>query len=335
MKFSIIVPIYNTEKYIGACIESVLAQTYSDYELILVNDGSTDESGDICEKYSGSDNRIQVFHKENSGQIETRWYGVQKSKGDVVIFLDSDDLLSTNALSVIFEKIQKHHCDMLIYSAERFAEVPKVACLVSSQEDRVISTREDLYKTILFSENYNSLCLKAIKREFVCSNDSIKYKDVRYGEDLLQTLDIISRVPKTVIIPDVLYFYRTNMQSLTQSLRIEQYARDIVFVRKFVYDIITHEQILNPKELRDYRGVAIRLMAEGVANISRCKISQSQKNKLFNDIKRSEYFKTFLDDSDYEASCLGNKRIVWFLFQKNLYFVIGWLFAFKRLVTSR
>lgn len=335
MKFSIIVPVYNTEEYVGACIESVLAQSYQNYELMLVDDGSTDNSGNICEEYSKKDKRIRVLHKENSGQIEARCYGIKESVGDYIVFLDSDDLLAPNALEVIFNKFEQHKCDMLIYSAERFWENPNSITPSSNGKDILISDKKELYIKIFSTELYNSLCKKAIKKEFVNLNDYSNVKNVRYGEDLLQTIDIIAQNPKTVFIQDVLYYYRTNIKSLTQSIRIERYAFDIVFVRNAVYNLLIQENILTTEELYHYRNVAIKLLVNALVNISLSNFPISKKIESFELIKDSNYYKTFLNRGKYEKRCLGNKRIVWFLFRKKLYRMIVFILTFNRLLKRK
>ena len=90
-KISVIIPVYNTEKYLHRCIDSVLAQTYQDFELLLIDDGSKDSSGAICDEYAAKDTRVRVFHKENGGVSDTRNYGLDLAQGKYLMFLDSDD----------------------------------------------------------------------------------------------------------------------------------------------------------------------------------------------------------------------------------------------------
>lgn len=329
MKFSIIVPVYNTEKYISACIESVLKQTYNNYELILIDDGSTDSSGKICDEYSKNDNRIRVFHKKNSGQIESRCYGVARSQGDFVIFLDSDDLLAENALRVIHKKIVYYKCNMVIYSYERFGDSPKRNYQASYKNDILISDKKDLYIRIFSDELYNSLCIKAVEKRFIRTNICTKFNEVRYGEDLLQTIDIIKQNPKTVVIEDVLYYYRTNMNSMTQSIRLERYAFDIMFVRNAAYECLTEECMLDANEIYNYRGRSIDMLVGGIASISRYKCEFTKKKKIFDEIKQSPYYKNFLCTDKYNRKCLGRRYIIWFLFQKNFYKILEWLYCVK------
>ena len=106
MQFSVILPIYNVEKYLAECIESVLSQSFKDYELILVDDGSKDGSGRICDEYAQKDSRIKVLHKENGGLSDARNYGTERASGDYIVYIDSDDyVVSTEFLSDLNEKI--------------------------------------------------------------------------------------------------------------------------------------------------------------------------------------------------------------------------------------
>ena len=119
IKFSVIVPVYKVEPYIRECIESVLHQTYQNYELILVDDGSPDNSGLICDEYKEKSDQIVVYHKPNAGSLHTRIYGIAHATGDYYVFLDSDDSLKENALQVIYQAITKYSCDCVIYEMDR------------------------------------------------------------------------------------------------------------------------------------------------------------------------------------------------------------------------
>ena len=112
-KISIIVPVYNTEKYLRRCVDSILAQTFTDFELLLINDGSTDSSGAICDEYTQKDSRVRVFHKENGGVSSACNLGLDNARGEWITFEDSDDTLPVNAL----EDIYRNDSEDLIVSA--------------------------------------------------------------------------------------------------------------------------------------------------------------------------------------------------------------------------
>ena len=118
MLLSIIVPIYNTEKYLEDCLQSILNQTFSDYELILVNDGSTDSSPEICEQYAERDGRIRVIHKENGGVSSARNCGIEIAQGNYIWFVDSDDTIAYDALQVLNEYIREKP-DLIVFNSPR------------------------------------------------------------------------------------------------------------------------------------------------------------------------------------------------------------------------
>ena len=117
--FSIIVPVYKVEKYIRECIESILYQTFSDWELILVDDGTPDNSGRICDEYAAKDSRIHVYHKDNRGVSSARNLGLDNAHGEWVTFVDSDDRLELNALSSISDCLKKNDADLIQFKSDR------------------------------------------------------------------------------------------------------------------------------------------------------------------------------------------------------------------------
>lgn len=117
---SIIVPVYNVESYLSKCIKSVLSQSLSDYELLLIDDGSTDASGKICDEFGQDNSRIRVFHKKNGGVSSARNLGIEKANGEFVSFLDSDDWVTDDYVSTILDNIRGY--DLLFFSNNRFLE---------------------------------------------------------------------------------------------------------------------------------------------------------------------------------------------------------------------
>ena len=111
---SVIVPVYNGEKYLRKCIESIINQTYANIEIILINDGSTDNSGVMCDSYAHSDNRIRVIHTQNNGPAAARNIGIENSKGEFVFFVDADDFIENNALNLLVENYNQYKADIIV-----------------------------------------------------------------------------------------------------------------------------------------------------------------------------------------------------------------------------
>ena len=109
MKFSVVVPIYNVEKYLNKCVESILNQTYKDFELILVDDGSPDHCPEICDEYAERDARVRVIHKENEGLVAARNTGIKEAKGEYICYVDGDDWIANNLLETVWKKALKNY----------------------------------------------------------------------------------------------------------------------------------------------------------------------------------------------------------------------------------
>ena len=127
LRFSIVVPVYNCENYLDECIASVLAQTYANYELILIDDGSADKSGGICDAYAHQySEQVFVKHNQNNGPYISRLQGVDIATGDVIVFLDSDDCLRSDALYLLNQYFSMYECDMVIYDAHSSEMFPSI-----------------------------------------------------------------------------------------------------------------------------------------------------------------------------------------------------------------
>ena len=215
-KVSIVVPIYNPGKKLIKCIKSILNQTFEDIELILVNDGSTDNSLKICERYKEKDKRIVVIDKKNEGSIATRRVGVEASKSDYIMFVDSDDWIDKSAIKVLYEETIKSESDITVckhvkvignlkfikqeYKSNYFAE------------ERVLNEEEiknQLVVAYLHGHPFPSpLFAKIYKKELLltCGNflESIKF----LGDDLFYNIEMFLKAKKVKIINKSLYYYR-------------------------------------------------------------------------------------------------------------------------------
>ena len=141
LKVSIIVPIYNAQKTLERCIESILNQDFSDFELLLIDDGSKDDSGKICDVYAKKDHRVRVIHKENSGVSASRNLALQEAKGEYLQFLDADDWITPNATRLLVESLEQNHCDMVIADFYRVIK-ERLSHKGSIDEDGVLSREE-------------------------------------------------------------------------------------------------------------------------------------------------------------------------------------------------
>ncbi|MBR5282460.1 MAG: glycosyltransferase [Alistipes sp.] len=214
---SVIVPVYNTEKFLDECIQSILAQTFTDFELLLIDDGSMDSSGVICDKYAADDSRVKVFHKENGGVTSARRLGVEQSKGDFVLFVDSDDTITNTALhsltiaiddnvDIILTRIKTEKIESSDISAIEFIKKTLVGEIAKGVPAR-------LYRRILFEKDTLSLT-----------------REIFVGEDEIMNLMVGKNARTIRIINESIYYYRHNLESVTStrkfSLEYEEMLMD-------------------------------------------------------------------------------------------------------------
>lgn len=228
MFISFLVPVYNVERYVRRCIESLLGQTGAEFEVVLLDDGSTDSSGEICDEYANKYRGIiRVVHKQNEGLLLTRRRGFQEAKGDWFICIDSDDYVSPDLLSTVVEEINKHNCDMLIYNFDYVDNTGRHApsrvdlpdnCVFESVSKKII------YEKKLLSVDINSMWMRAMHRDVVDVDTDYTGIGIRnMCEDAIQMLQIYTNARKIVYINKVLYHYRKTESSITGSMDMEKW----------------------------------------------------------------------------------------------------------------
>ena len=222
INYSVLVPVYNVERYLEECLDSLISQSYENYEIICVNDGSTDSSGDICDKYvKRYPKKIRVIHKQNEGLISARRVGIQAATGDYLCFVDSDDTVVSDYLERINKIINLHNTDILIFGLTKVDLEGRTLC------DNPPPVKEGLYCTddfkeirdvVVSTDRLNSLCTKCVRKDIVDRDkDYTNLYSVQNGEDLLQSLPLFDKAKTISVIKDCLYCYRTNPDSLTNT----------------------------------------------------------------------------------------------------------------------
>lgn len=227
---SIIVPIYNAEKYLDSCIQSVLRQTYTNWELILIDDGSTDKSGRIAEEYGFADERITVFHQKNLGVSLARNQGIDEATGNYVVFLDADDELIEDCLAKTVNIAEETNADVV---AGRSCENQELF------QDRIIWTGAEALENSLKDHLFTySACAKLIRREFIGKTRFTP--DIRINEDSYFVFQLLCKQNVFVLTNDVIYFYRANSESSSRTVFSEKYF-DILKVSDLRYKKIEEQ----------------------------------------------------------------------------------------------
>ena len=268
MKFSIIVPVYNVEPYLEECIDSVLKQTYQDFELILVDDGSTDRSPTICDKYEKEDSRIKVIHKANGGLSSARNAGIEKSTGDIICFLDSDDYWNnTKGLGIIADTFSQHNVDVVEFSCWKFWDnattfkeeiLPKVfhtrGCNADNKEDNL---RYMICNGEMTACAWNKACRKSL-----FENGNLRFRERVIAEDIDWTARLMNSAKTFISIPTPITAYRKRKGSITSSTNID---KALQLISNLTY---IHNEFGNQKYIQPYLSIAVGNLLLVISSLS-------------------------------------------------------------------
>ena len=215
---SIIVPIYNTERYLNRCIDSVLSQTFTDFELLLIDDGSTDKSGDICDSYAQKDSRIKVFHKENGGVSTARNYGLDNARGEWIAFVDADDWIDKNMYYEMYNTAVSSRADIVLCSFYEYYGPAKqsLRATLSGDSDKNTILRNSM---LSFTALWNML----VHRSLYDTNKLRIPEHIVNCEDFWLTIRLFYYAKKISSIHIPLYYYnRENTNSILNNLNEER-----------------------------------------------------------------------------------------------------------------
>lgn len=221
--FSVIIPIYKVENDLSECIDSLLTQTYTDFELILVDDGSPDSCGKICDAYAAQDNRIRVIHKENGGVTSARLAGAEAAVGEYVACVDGDDWVSPDYLEQFAKPIEEGKpdivcCGFVESHSDKSIDLPY--CVPAGYYSKA-QLRKIIFPMLIEREDgiqfTNNICGKAIRRELFLSQQIKVDKRIKVGEDMAVIKPCLYYADHVYIIKDCLYYYRQNPTSVMRS----------------------------------------------------------------------------------------------------------------------
>ncbi len=330
---SIIIPVYNAEKYVSDTLDCVLNQTYQDFELILVNDGSKDGTAKIVEEYACRDDRIRVFTQKNSGPSVARNYGINVSRGDWIYFMDSDDTIAANMLECLIANSQS--ADVVVTGVRRTIEGRQGAdssCDLKL-ENRYIDTRNHsdfgkfLYETIMSPARgvfFYYIWNKLIRSSIIKDHDIRFNEEMSYGEDFFFMCDVYKSVESIRIISDILYFYHIRGSA---SL-VGRFHKDELQFRNNSYtkmrDLFRHFSVLeaSKEELQKHEGLCT-LSALNKINSTTCDLDKKGKLAYIKGLTengRKDYIVLLLDSQrGFKARAkkvifkLGNEHLIFFL----------------------
>lgn len=265
---SVIIPVYNTERYVGRCIESVLASEYTDYELLLIDDGSTDLSFDICREYSEKDSRIKLICQKHAGVSAARNRGIEESRGEWLVFVDSDDLISGDFLYTAAKREHEEY-DLLLFDfacarkRKKRRIVSPLPALYYGREDRVELIGRLLNMGQLVRGGNTSLCSPCAKayRRSVIERYSIRFpEDIIIGEDRIFNIKYLLKMRTCLYLQKPVYFIKSRPDSAMHGFQPDFLENDIRYQER-LSAILKEEQLL-PLLKRAYYSSVLTNMAD-------------------------------------------------------------------------
>lgn len=279
-KFSIIVPIYNTEEYLEECLLSLINQTYKNLEIILIDDGSTDNGYIIYNEFIKKDNRISVIRKENEGASIARNIGIEHSNGDYIIFVDSDDWLDLNAVEKINNILEKYNeCDLIIYN------------ILYNQKQKFKNMKNQFFQKSEFkneisklikSEKINSPCNKVYKLDIIKKHNIRFNRKLTVGEDLLFNINYIKWINNCYLLSLCLYNYSNNSNSIMHNYIDNKYEQ-LMYVNN---QMINMSYNLNKKVVYACKYIRLKNIYSSLKSMINGKLSKSEISRNIKRIRK-------------------------------------------------
>ena len=325
VKVSVIIAAYNIENYIDKCIQSILDQTLIDIEVIVVNDGSTDNTLNRIIKYKDLDTRVVVINKENGGVQSARNEGLKIARGKSILFVDGDDWLERDALENLYNELENNKLDIVCYGYYQFIEGKEK--IEFKNEHNVIYQDIQFLDAVLKNRVIPSLCCKLLRKKFLEDNNIVLPENIAFGEDLATTVELACYYPKVSIINKSYYYYYTRIDSVTNKItdkaldlfKAFDYIKRILIKNKF-YDKFEQEY----KFLAYYHLYFERVIGQTSFNKTHKKFYSMCNERNINKVN-SKYLEEFRD------SLSLNLKIWIRLYEHNYILAIGLISCWKQI----
>lgn len=311
---SVIIPVYNVEKYLHECIDSVINQTYKNLEIILVDDGSTDSSGEICDEYIEKDDRITVIHQKNGGLSVARNTGLSEANGNYVYFLDSDDYIAENTLETLLEIGKKDNSDIVFFDAVSFTDTDDFTVKQNYIRKNKYQTDSGLNifsKLAANKEFHSAVYLMLFKKSFVENNNLLFVSGILH-EDMIFTYQALCLASVVSQCPDALYHRRYRKNSIMTSSKTKKHFTSCIDVCKtnttFTYEIFGNNV---PFENYSY----LSRCAFNVFNVYE-KLIETDKKSCKNELekfKKDVLQRNAFGNTALKMRCYG--KIFWFIYK--------------------
>ena len=294
MKYSVIIPVYNVEKYINRCLKSILSQRYNDLEIILIDNGSTDRSGSICDIYANEDANISVYHIENHGVGSARNFGLSKARGEFIYFVDSDDYLVGNLFAEFEDKLTPD-LDLLVFSyynsfEQEMTEKNRTKKILPYNGSYDKYDFSKIFKDLFLSDMLYTVWNKIYRREFLLENN-LSFEKYELGEDVRFNLNAYRNVNKVYLSQDSYYVYvigrKGSAMSSYNPKRLQYQLQELELVDSLLKDWNIDSSNLD-------NTVKARILMSNIHNISKQKLPVIKKVKLVKEICKSKDMADFI-----------------------------------------
>lgn len=317
---TVVVPIYNVSKYLRQCVDSIINQTYTNLEIILIDDGSTDNCLEIMREYEKNDTRIKCYTRENKGLLYTRIDGVNKANGQYIIFVDSDDWLELNTIEILYNKMIKYSADMVKCSYKMVFE-DKSIDIIRKQSDTIYEKESlnKIYDELVNNYIFHSAWSQLIKTEIVKKYINDCDYSISMGEDVEINTHLLDKYKKIVVTNDVLYNYRCNYDSISNATSYSKVKNRIVDLLKAYENFsnfIKNNSEKNYKKSLEKSIIEINYKLHDFANIENLKVKEIED--FIQIFFKHEFVETIRKNTSYEEIEI-KKGLKTTMFLKNIY----------------
>lgn len=300
---SIIIPIYNTEKYLRQCLDSVVNQTYKNLEIVLVNDGSTDSSLEICKEYKEKDDRIIIIDKKNSGVSNSRNVGIETSNGEYITFLDSDDWLELDAIEIMMNFVIKKDVDIV---RSNFIANEEAGAISNKLKNRIVNPGNlKLLYHILNAKLPAYMYLFLVKKTIITNNQIKLNENIIMMEDTLFVIELINKCSGIYISDEITHNYRVYEGSSSNSIkRLTNNIKSILLVNKEINTIIKDNKLMEVANRTEFRIICDYLM-----KMYKYDLDEESKNEILTFLENDSIFNRMIKNFNYYKLSKYNKEI--------------------------
>ena len=313
---SVVVPIYNVERYLSRCVESIINQTYTNLEIILVDDGSTDQCPEICEEWRSKDSRIKVIHKENAGLGMARNTGIENAKGDYICFFDSDDYVDHKTIEVAISEAKKTNADVVAFGLSDVDEIGNVLHSIIPKPPKMSYSGSEVQEDLLpdmISGTGSNLMLSACVMLF--SMRMIKESHWRFvseraiiAEDVYSLINLFSEIKTMSFVSESLYNYCRNEDSLTHTFRKDRYKKIKVYYDECMKMCKKHKY--NDKVLTRVGLTYFSFTIAAMKQIIMSNIRFREKFKAIYDIVNDKHLHNVISYADLEKETRARRILI-------------------------